>query len=242
MNQREDTLGHYDLETRHRPWLFRDRVDAGAQLARELEVYRGKHALVLGIPRGGVPVAGEVARRLDADLDVVVARKVGAPGQEELALGAVTADGTRCMNSELLELIGIPDAQLERLVAEQSAEASRREHRFRRGLPALGTEGRIVILVDDGLATGATMRAAVRALRGGRAAKLVVAVPVGAAETCERVAAEVDELVCPHPLEAFYAVGIHYQKFGQTSDDEVERILSEHRAPRGLGQQAKQAH
>lgn len=242
MNQREDTFGEYAFETHRRPWLFRDRVDAGAQLARELGAYRRKHALVLGIPRGGVPVAAEVARTLDADLDVVVARKVGAPGQEELALGAVTADGTSFMNSDLVELIGISDTELERRVNEQSAEARRREHRFRGGLSALSTQGRIVILVDDGLATGATMRAAVRALRGSGAAKLVVAVPVGAAETCKRVAAEVDELVCPYALEAFYAVGIHYQTFGQTSDEEVERILSEQRASRVLGEHAKGAH
>jgi predicted phosphoribosyltransferase len=146
------------------------------------------------------------------------------------------------MNGELLSLIGISGAQLQRLVSKHSAEAQRREQRLRRGLPALSTHGRIVILVDDGLATGATMRAAVRAVRGRGAAKLVVAVPVGAAETCERVAAEVDELVCPHPLDEFYAVGIHYQNFGQTSDEEVERILSDQRAARALGEQAKGAH
>jgi predicted phosphoribosyltransferase len=231
MNQREDTVGLFDLR-RQRRSLFLDRVDAGTQLAHSLQQYRGRHALVLGIPRGGVPVAFEVAKRLDADLDVIVARKIGAPGQEELALGAVTSDGTRFLNRELITLIGVSDATLDRLSEQQRAEAQRREQRFRRGLPPLDPSGRIVILVDDGLATGATLRAAVRSLRQRDVERLVAAVPVGARESCAAVEGEVDDLACPYRPDPFLAVGVHYQTFGQTSDEEVERLLAEHRKQR----------
>jgi putative phosphoribosyl transferase len=231
MNQREDTVGLFDPRERRRS-LFLDRVDAGSQLAHSLRQYQGRHALVLGIPRGGVPVAFEVAKRLDADLDVIVARKIGAPHQEELALGAITSDGTRFLNHELITQIGISDATLDWLSEQQRAEAQRREERFRRGLPPLDPPGRIVILVDDGLATGATLRAAMRSLRRSQVGRLVVAVPVGAPEACAAVESEVDELVCPHRPDPFLAVGIHYQTFGQTTDEEVERLLAEHREQR----------
>lgn len=206
---------------------FKDRADAGAKLASALEHHRGSGALVLGLPRGGVPVAYQVATHLELPLDIIVARKLGAPGQEELALGAVTADGTVYRNEELIRQLGVQDAYLSRVIAEQSAEAHRREERFRAGSRPLYLKGRSVILVDDGLATGATMRAALRALRRAKVGHLTVAIPIGARTTCEALAAEVDELVCLDQPLFFHAVGAHYDHFDQTEDDEVERLLAQ---------------
>lgn len=209
--------------------LFRDRRDAGERLARQLDAYRGTGALVLGIPRGGVPVAAEVARALDADLDVIVARKIGAPMQPELAIGAVTADGGRFLNDDVIRALGIQERYVERATAEQIEEATRRERRFRAGAPVVDARGRTVILVDDGLATGATMRAAARAIRARAPARLVIAVPVGARDTCAAMRGEADEVVCLAQPDPFWAVGAHYADFGQTTDDEVERLLSARR-------------
>jgi predicted phosphoribosyltransferase len=229
MHPREDSPGFFP-ELSEVP-LFADREDAGAYLARELQAYRGRHPLVLGIPRGGVPVAARVAEGLGGELDVMVVRKLGAPGQRELAIGAVTADGTRYLNEDILELVGVSDEYLAEVTAEERAEAARRERRFRSGRAASSAAGRVVILVDDGLATGATMHAAVRALRQVGASELVVAVPVGAASTCDAFAGEVDALVCPYRPEPFYAVGLYYRDFGQTSDEEVEQLLAAQREP-----------
>jgi predicted phosphoribosyltransferase len=209
--------------------LFRDRRDAGERLARQLDAYRGTSALVLGIPRGGVPVAAEVARALDADLDVIVARKLGAPMQPELAIGAVTADGGRYLNDDVIRALGIQERYVERATAEQIEEATRRERRFRAGAPVLDARGRTVILVDDGLATGATMRAAARAIRARGPAHLVIAVPVGAPDSCAAMRGEADEVVCLAQPDPFWAVGAHYADFGQTTDEEVERLLSARR-------------
>jgi putative phosphoribosyl transferase len=228
MEPREDGFGYY--ESSGAGALFRDRADAGAQLADELLQYRGRNPLVLGIPRGGVPVAYEIARRLEGDLDVIVARKMGAPGQEELGIGAVASDGSRYVSAKLRTLVGISDTELEHLAQRELAEAQRREARFRAGLDALHPAGRIVIVVDDGLATGATMRAAIRSLRSRGAEHVVVAVPVGAPDTCRTIAREVDQLVCPHQPDPFYSVGNHYRKFDQTSDEEVEQLLHKQRA------------
>lgn len=207
--------------------LFQDRGDAGVQLAEHLDSYRGKSALVLGIPRGGVPVAAEVARRLDADLDVVVARKLGAPISRELAIGAVTANGGLFLNEDIIRDLQVPPAYIEQVAAEERAEASRREKRFRGARPAPEMKGRVVIVVDDGLATGATMRAAVRSVRKQHPAKLVVAVPVGSRQACRDLAEEADEVVCPHRPEPFHAVGLFYERFEPTEDAEVQAILRE---------------
>src|SRR5579885_2028258 len=201
--------------------LFRDRVDAGVQLAAALERYHGQDVLVLGIPRGGVVVAAEVARRLGAALDVIVARKLGAPISRELAIGAVTADGERYLNEDILRELGVTERYLQRVTEEEQAEARRREERFRAGRPPARVAGRTVILVDDGLATGATMRAAVRSVRRHGPARLVVAVPVGARETCEELRAEADEVVCLYQPEPFWAVGAHYQHFEPVDDATV---------------------
>lgn len=205
--------------------LFRDRIDAGQRLADALRPYHGSDAVVLGIPRGGVPVAAEVARLLGLPLDIVVARKLGAPGQPELAIGAVTANGGLYLNHDLIRDLGVDQAYLDSAVERKRAEARDRESRFRGGRPGPALAGRIAIVVDDGLATGATIRAAVQSVRHAGPAKLVVAVPVGAIESCASLRSEVDELVCLWTPDDFMAVGQFYDDFSPTEDDEVERIL-----------------
>lgn len=211
---------------------FEDRIHAGRVLADRLGPYRGGNVLVLGIPRGGVPVAAEVARRLDADLDVIVARKLGAPDQPELAIGAVTANGGEFLNEEILQAVGASEKYVERARQEQIAEARRREALFRGDRTIEPVEGRVVILVDDGLATGATMRAAVASVRKHHPARLVVAVPVGSQEACDALRAEADEVVCPSIPEYFGAVGYFYRNFDPTEDAEVVKILSGFRRSR----------
>lgn len=213
------------------PRLFANRGEAGARLARALLEYRGARPLVLGIPRGGVPVAAEVARALDGDLDVIVARKLGSPVSPELAVGAVTSDGARYLNQEAIDMLEVSPEYLESVTREQVAEAQAREQRFRAGRPPLAVEGRVVIVVDDGLATGSTMIAAVRSVRARKPAKLVIAVPVAPRETVAGMRAESDDVVCPETPEPFIAVGIHYQDFSQTEDEEVQRIMGEWHAP-----------
>ena len=211
---------------------FVDRRDAGRQLADLLGSYRGQDALVIGIPRGGVAVAAAVSRSLGVDLDVLVSRKVGVPIQPELALRAVTADGAQFMNQALARELGVSRWMFRVLADEQRAEARRCEQRLRRRRPAPHLAGRTVILVDDGLATGATMRAAIRSVRQPRPARLVVAAPVAAQPTCEALRAEADELICllaPHP---FFAVGVHYADFPPIDDDQVQRLLAEGARPR----------
>ncbi len=207
--------------------LFHDRRDAGDALAERLGHYRGGNALVLGLPRGGVVVAAQVARRLDAELDVVVARKLGAPFSRELAIGAVTANGGRFLNEDVLAAFDISDAYVEAVTARQRAEARRREADLRGQRAAPSIAGRVVILVDDGLATGATMRAAVRSVRQHRPRRLVVAVPVGAPESCAVLRDEVDEVVCLYEPADFGAVGRFYGDFSQTDDEEVRTLLAE---------------
>ena len=206
---------------------FVDRRDAGQQLADALGADRGRDVLVMGIPRGGVAVAAEIARSLGADLDVVVARKVGAPSQPELALGAVTADGKMFMNSVLARELGVSLWMFRILAGEQRAEARRQERRLRGQRPAARISGRTVILVDDGLATGATVRAAIRSVRQAGPACLVVAVPVAAQPTCDAVRAEADELVCLLAPDPFIAVGVHYVDFQPIADEDVQRLLAE---------------
>ena len=204
---------------------FADRREAGRVLARGLGDYRGKNALVLGIPRGGVPVAAEVAAALDADMDVIVARKLGAPGEPELAIGAVTANGGEYLDERVASLVGATRPYIERVRQEQVADARRRDARFRGNRPMQKIENRVVILVDDGLATGATMRAAVRSARKHRPSRLIVAVPVGSRDACAWLREEADELVCLSEPEPFGAVGYFYGDFSPVEDEEVERIL-----------------
>jgi predicted phosphoribosyltransferase len=206
---------------------YADRRDAGRQLAARLRDYAGDpRAVVLGLPRGGVPVAYEVARALGAPLDIFLVRKLGVPGHEELAFGALAAGGARVYNEALLGELMITHETIEAIAAREGQELERRERAYRGERPPSDVRGRVAMLVDDGLATGATMRAAVAALRGQGPARIVVAVPVGAPSTCALLRAEADEVVCAAMPEPFYAVGQWYDDFSETSDDEVRALLA----------------
>lgn len=206
--------------------IFQDRIDAGRSLAEELSAYANRpDVLVLGLPRGGVPVAFEVAKALNAPLDVLIVRKLGVPGREELAMGAIATGGVRFLNQEIVRSLHINDEAIERVAASEQQELERRERLYRDGRPAPEVRDRTVILVDDGLATGATMRAAVLALRQQQPARLVIGVPVAAPETCDEFKSEVDEIVCAVTPEKFYAVGLWYDNFEQTADEEVRELL-----------------
>lgn len=209
------------------PLPFRDRFDAGAQLARKLMHYSGRNdVIVLGLPRGGVPVAYEVARALNSPLDVFLVRKLGLPGHEELAMGAIASGGVRVLNEEVVSDFGVSPQVIERVAAREKAELERREVLYRQGRTAPDVSGRVAILVDDGLATGSTMRAAVAALKPQNTARIVVAVPVAAPSTCRAVGNEVDEIVCAEIPERFFAVGAWYDDFRQTTDEEIRRLLA----------------
>ncbi len=205
---------------------FKDRKEAGWRLASQLSSYADRpDVAVLGLPRGGVPVAYEVARALRAPLDVFVVRKLGVPGQEELAMGAIASGGTRVLNDEVVSVLGIPAETIDRIAESEREELARREALYRDDRPLIPVAGRTVILVDDGLATGSTMRAAIRALRKQEPARIVVAVPVGAASTCQEFGEEVEEVVCAMTPEPFHAVGLWYDDFSQTTDQEVRELL-----------------
>jgi predicted phosphoribosyltransferase len=210
---------------------FRDRADAGRQLADGLRDYAGRSdVLVLGLPRGGVPVAFEVAAALGAALDVFLVRKLGVPGHEELAMGAIASGGVRVLNRDVIDGLRIPRSVIEAVSAAEGHELRRRERAYRDRRPPLAPGGKTVILVDDGLATGSTMRAAAAALRQQGPARSVVAVPVAAPVICEQFRREVDEVVCLLTPEPLYGVGFWYQDFSQTSDQDVRDLLSSVRA------------
>jgi len=217
--------------------LFRNRRHAGELLATRLTRYAGRRdVVVLALPRGGVPVAGVVAERLGAPLDVYVVRKLGVPGHEELAFGAIASGGASVLNDAVVRDLGIQPATIEGVLSREREELVRRERLFRGDRPFPDIAGHTVILVDDGLATGATMRAAVEALRARQPAWLVVAVPVAAAGTCAAFEALVDEVVCAMTPEPFLAVGLWYDDFEQTTDEEVRLVLD--RAAARMGQAA----
>jgi len=206
---------------------FRDRFNAGRELARALKPYANDPTtIVLALPRGGVPVAYEVARALHAPLDIFTVRKLGLPGHEELAMGAIASGGVRVLNDEVVRAFDIPEEVIDAVAEEEQPELSRRERDYRGNRPRPDLRGRKVILVDDGLATGSTMRAAVAALRQYDPAQIVIAVPVAAPSTCAELAREVDDIVCLYTPEPFQAVGLWYEDFSQTSDDEVRELLA----------------
>jgi putative phosphoribosyl transferase len=207
---------------------FEDRREAGRALGAALRQYAGRDdVVVLALPRGGVPVAYEVARALEAPLDLFLVRKLGTPGHRELAMGAIASGGVRVLNDDVVRWYGIPQDAIDAVAREEELEPRRRELTYREGREPAPIDGRAVILVDDGLATGSTMRAAVKAVRQRQPSRVVVAVPVGARETCDELSAIADEVVCVRTPEPFSAVGQWYLDFVQTTDEEVRRLLSD---------------
>jgi len=210
------------------PFRFRDRAKAGQALAAKLERYSGiSNVVVLAIPRGGAPVAYEVARSLGAVMDVFLVRKLGVPWQEELAFGAIASGGTKVIDGALVRDLGLSHAEIQAITAREQTELERRERAYRDGRPGVDVRARIAILIDDGLATGSSMLAAVRALRVLAPARVVVAVPVAPQNTCSRLRSEADEVICAYTPEPFGAVGAWYEDFTQTTDEEVRWLLAQ---------------
>lgn len=207
--------------------FFSDRTDAGERLAGQLANYRGRNPLILAVPRGGVVVAFPVWQALGGELDLVITRKIGAPHQPELAVGAVTGDGKIILNEGLIRQAGISREYIDRIAAAEQAEITRRLHRYRGDRPVPRAGGKTVIVVDDGIATGYTLMAALRGLQESKPAELVLAVPVGPPDTLDRLRPEVDRLICIEAPVSFAAVGQFYRDFGQTGDAEVKRILQQ---------------
>ena len=211
---------------------FEDRKQAGKRLAERLTRYAGrKDVAVLGLARGGLPVAFEVAKALHAPLDVFIVRKLGVPGHSELAMGAIASGGVRVMNDDVVRSLSITSDQIETIATEEQSELERREREYRGDAERMDVSGKTVILVDDGLATGASMRAAVEALRQRQPEHIVVAVPAAAPSVCRAFENEVDEVVCLVTPEPFFGVGAWYRDFSQTTDQEVRRLLEEARSP-----------
>jgi putative phosphoribosyl transferase len=213
--------------------MFHDRSDAGQQLGAALDAYAHRSdVLVLGLPRGGVPVALEVARRLGAPLDVFMVRKLGVPGHEELAMGAIASGGVRVLNEDIVDTLRLSEREIAGVEVLERDELERREGAYRGDRPRLEVRGRVVILVDDGLATGASMRAAVIALRRLSPARIVVAVPVADPSTCAALRSDADEVICAVTPQPFMAVGRWYEDFSQTTDEEVRVLLDHAEGPR----------
>lgn len=205
---------------------FHDRSEAGHILAQTLEQYKNRpDVLVLGLPRGGVPVAYEVARELNAPLDVFIVRKLGVPGHEELGMGAIATGGVRILHEGIIRELGMPQRIIDAVTANEQKELERRERLYRGDRPAPAMQGRVVIIVDDGLATGSTMKAAIAAIRQQQPARLIVAVPTAPAQTCTELKEMADEVVCALTPEPFYAVGGSYVDFSQTTDEEVRDLI-----------------
>jgi putative phosphoribosyl transferase len=207
--------------------IYRNRADAGRKLAQQLARYKGQpNVIILALPRGGVPIGFEVALALGAPLDIFLVRKLGVPGHEELAMGAIASGGVRVMNDRVLRVLPIPEKMVNAVAVQEQRELERREHLYRDGRPAPDVRGKTAILVDDGLATGSTMRAAVTALRQLGPERIIVAVPVGSPDTCEEFQSETDDTICASMPDPFYAVGYWYADFEPTSDEEVRELLN----------------
>ena len=208
--------------------IFKDRRDAGKQLAKELSKFKGKdNAIVLGLPRGGVPVAFEVAKALKLPLDVFIVRKLGVPGQPELAMGAIASGDIQVLNDSVVRRAGISDTQIEEVAKQEKEELKEREKAYRGARPDIEIQDKVVLLVDDGLATGASMRAAISALREHDPEKIVVAVPTAPPDTCQEFEPEVDQIICLRTPTPFWGVGGSYQNFSQTTNEEVRDLLNQ---------------
>lgn len=216
--------------------IFRDRSDAGKYLATKLSQYKErKDVLVLALPRGGVPVAFEVAQALRVPMDIFLVRKLGVPGHEELAMGAIATGGVRVLNEDTIDYLGIPSDVIDSIAATELKELQRRERVYRGKRPQPNVKGKAVILIDDGLATGSTIRAAAQALRRQQPARIIVAVPVSAPQTCDEYRIGVDEIICAVTPEPFLGVGRWYLDFSQTTDEEVRDLLQGARAEEAVG-------
>lgn len=210
---------------------FRTRTEAGKMLARQLTSYADcKDLLVLGLPRGGVPVAYEVANLLGAPLDICLVRKLGVPGHKELAMGAITSGGIRVLNHDVVSSLGITTETIDQVTAEELQELQRRDRAYRGDRPLLDVKNRTIIVIDDGIATGSTMRAAITMLQKQQPKRIVIAVPIAPPETCEELSNQVDEVVCLKMPERMYAVGVWYEDFSQTTDEEVRYLLAKQSA------------
>ncbi|QBD78676.1 phosphoribosyltransferase [Ktedonosporobacter rubrisoli] len=207
--------------------LYRNRVEAGQQLATTLTAYAQRQdTLILALPRGGVPVAYEVSKVLHVPLDIFIVRKLGVPGREELAMGAIATGDVRVLNAEVIRMLQIPGHVIEAVTAREQRELERREQLYRDGRPSVEVRHHNIILIDDGLATGATMRAAIRALRLQKPTSIIVAVPVAAPATCSELSTEADEIICANTPDPFFGVGWWYEDFSQTSDEDVHDLLA----------------
>lgn len=205
---------------------FKNRIEAGQALAGALEKYKGKpNTVILALPRGGVPVAHEVAKNLNLPMDVWIVRKLGIPGHEELAMGAIALGGVCYINHHLVQKLHLPESAIERVIEQEMRELERRNKLYRDGKETPDIENKTVIIIDDGLATGATMRAAALSLREAKARNIIMAAPVGAASTCQMLENDLGEVTCPYRMEPFYGVGQWYRDFSQTSDQEVQKLL-----------------
>jgi predicted phosphoribosyltransferase len=224
---KKNAEAHSSEKERMEPRYFRDRSEAGRLLAAKLRTYANRlDVIVLALPRGGVPVAYEVATALRAPLDIFLVRKLGVPGYEELAMGAVATGGVRVLNEEIVRGLRIPEYVIDAVAAWEQQELARRERVYRGDRPQPNVQDLTVILVDDGLATGATMHAAIKALRQQQPARIVMAVPTASPETCEEMKTEADDVVCAITPEPFYSVGLWYEDFSQTTDEEVRELLA----------------
>jgi len=223
--------------------IYRDRVDAGKQLAKRLTDFAGRNdVLVLALPRGGVPVAYEVAKALQVPMDIFLVRKLGVPGHEELAMGAISTGGVRVLNDDIVSYLRIPRDVIDAVAAGELKELERREREYRGDRPEPDVRGKTVILIDDGLATGSTMRAAAAALRQQNPTRIIVAVPVSAPQTCDEYRMGVDEIICARTPEPFFGVGMWYEDFSQTTDDEVRDLLGKARNETGRPNHRELAH
>ena len=223
--------------------IYRDRVDAGKQLAKRLTDFADRDdVLVLALPRGGVPVAYEVAKALHVPMDIFLVRKLGVPGHEELAMGAISSGGVRVLNDDIVSYLKIPGDVIDAVAAGELKELERREREYRGDRPEPDVRGKTVILIDDGLATGSTMRAAAAALRQQNPTRIIVAVPVSAPQTCDEYRMGVDEIICARTPEPFFGVGMWYEDFSQTTDDEVRDLLGKARNETGRPNHRELAH